>query len=136
MKAYSLDLRERIVASVQSGSNYSQAAKQFGVSVPTVSRYVKQFAQTKSLAPRFAPGAKPRLDPLVWRALEKHIQETPHATIADHQHWLKEQHGIALCHSAVHANLVRRGYTHEKRRSVPANATKPKKPSAKRFGSS
>ena len=113
MKAYSLDLRERIVANVQQGHNYSETAERFGVSVPTVSRYVERFAKTASLAPGTAPGAKARITPEIWRALEERVQEMPNATLADHRAWLKEQ-GVVLSYSAVHQNFARRGYTFKK----------------------
>ena len=117
MKAYSLDLRERIVANVQQGHNYSETAERFGVSVPTVSRYVERFAKTASLAPGTAPGtapgAKARITPEIWRALEERVQEMPNATLADHRAWLKEQ-GVVLSYSAVHQNFTRRGYTSKK----------------------
>ena len=115
MKAYSSDLRQRIVACVQAGANYKQAAQQFGVSAPTVARYVERLARTGSLTPSFAPGATPRITPAVWQAWQKRIDQTPNATVAEHQQWLKDEHGVVLCHSAVHNNLVRRGYTHKKR---------------------
>ena len=115
MKAYSSDLRQRIVACVHAGANDKQAAQRFGVSAPTVARYVQRFAQTDSVERSFAPGAKPRITPAVWQAWQKRIDETPNATVAEHQRWLKEEHGVVLCHSAVHDNLVRRGYTHKKR---------------------
>ena len=122
MKAYSLDLRERIVACVQQGHNYSETAKRFGVSIPTVSRYIERFVQTASLAPGTAPGARARITPEIWQALEKRAQEMPNATLADHQAWLKEQ-GVVLSYSAVHQNFARRGYTFKKRQLLPVNAT-------------
>ena len=40
MRAYSMDLRERVVAAVDRGMTQDQAAAIFGVSVNTVGRYL------------------------------------------------------------------------------------------------
>ncbi len=42
MKAYSTDLRERIVAAVDAGMPRPKAARTFRVSVATLKRYLKQ----------------------------------------------------------------------------------------------
>jgi transposase len=62
MKAYSMDLREKIVAAVGRGMFKAQAARTFGVSATSVKRYVKLAEQGKSLCPGKAPGKKSELD--------------------------------------------------------------------------
>src|SRR3954469_16864705 len=51
MRAYSMDLRERVVAAVDRGMTQEQAAVTFGVSVNTVARYLTRRRNTGSLAP-------------------------------------------------------------------------------------
>src|SRR3712207_4320747 len=51
MRAYSMDLRERVVAAVDRGMTQEQAAVTFGVSVNTVARYLARRRTTGSLAP-------------------------------------------------------------------------------------
>ena len=51
MRAYSMDLRERVVAAVDRGMTQEQAAVTFGVSVNTVGRYLTRRRDTGSLAP-------------------------------------------------------------------------------------
>src|SRR3954453_2785664 len=51
MRAYSMDLRERVVAAVDRGMTQEQAAVTFGVSVNTVGRYLARRRDTGSLAP-------------------------------------------------------------------------------------
>ena len=52
MRAYSMDLRERVVAAVDAGMTQSQAAARFGVSLRTVERYLarRQVAADATLA--------------------------------------------------------------------------------------
>ncbi len=52
MKAYSVDLREKIVAAVTGrGMSKAQAARTFGVGATSVKRYVKLQEEGKSLTP-------------------------------------------------------------------------------------
>jgi transposase len=51
VRAYSMDLRERIVAAVDGGMTQDQAAVTFGVSVNTVGRYLARRRDIGSLAP-------------------------------------------------------------------------------------
>jgi transposase len=62
MKAYSIDLREKIVAAVGDGMSKAQAARTFGVGATSVKRYVKLAEKGKSLRPGKAPGKKGKLD--------------------------------------------------------------------------
>ena len=59
--AYSLDLRERVVAAVEvDGLSRNQAAARFGVAISTAVLWVRRFRQTGSLAPSQIGGYKPR----------------------------------------------------------------------------
>ena len=52
MRAYSVDLRERIVRAVAGGVPQSVAARTFGVARVSVQRYVERHSATGSLAAR------------------------------------------------------------------------------------
>ncbi len=56
MKAYSIDLRTKIVQSVRRGVSNSETARRFGVKRSTVARYLKQLDEEGSLIPKKAPG--------------------------------------------------------------------------------
>ncbi len=62
MKAYSLDLRIKIVQSVRRGVSNSETACRFRVNRSTVGRYLKRLDENDSLAPEKAPGSHPKLD--------------------------------------------------------------------------
>ena len=62
MKAYSIDLRTKIVESVRKGVSKSETARRFGVNRSTVKRYLKRLAEGGSLAPKKRPGKHPKLD--------------------------------------------------------------------------
>ena len=63
VRAYSMDLRERIVAAVDAGMTQPEAAARFGVGLRTVERYLARRRATGSLAPdeqRHGPEPKKR----------------------------------------------------------------------------
>jgi len=60
-KPYSVDLRERVVASVLTGGmSCNRAAKQFGVDISTAINWVKRLRETGSVAPGKMGGHKPK----------------------------------------------------------------------------
>ena len=61
MKAYSIDLRKKIVESVRKGISKSETARRFDVNRSTVQRYIKQLEEEGSLAPKKRPGSHPKL---------------------------------------------------------------------------
>jgi transposase len=58
-RALSLDLRERIVRAVESGSSRRAAARQFAVSESCAIKLVQRWHATGSLAPASMGGRKP-----------------------------------------------------------------------------
>jgi transposase len=60
-KPYSMDLRERVVASVlEGGLSRSKAAAQFAVAVSTVVIWVRRYQETSSVKPGQIGGHKPK----------------------------------------------------------------------------
>ena len=60
-KPYSVDLRERVVAAVETGGmSCRRAAAQFGVGVSTAINWVRRLRDTGSLAPGQMGGYKPK----------------------------------------------------------------------------
>jgi transposase len=62
MKAYSEDLRERIVEAVERGMGKSEVARTFGMSLSSVKRYVGMAHQGRPLTPKKPPGLRPKID--------------------------------------------------------------------------
>ncbi|MGH7861128.1 MAG: IS630 transposase-related protein [Candidatus Dormibacteraceae bacterium] len=85
MKAYSLDLRARIVGAVDRDLPHAVVARTFAVSVATVRRYLARRAQTASLAPRAIPGRPARIGPAAYPALRAQVAAIPDASLAEHR---------------------------------------------------
>src|SRR5829696_10455210 len=80
MKAYSVDLREKIIAAVRRGMSKAQAARTFGVGATSVKRYVKLAERGKPLSPGKAPGKKGKLGASAMKLLVDDLHARPTVT--------------------------------------------------------
>jgi transposase len=101
MKAYSMDLREKIVESVKKGVPKSETARRFGVNRATVKRYCKQLDQRGTLKPRKAPGKAPKLDEKAMRLLAEDLEERPWATHSQRAEFLFAVLGVRVSEATV-----------------------------------
>lgn len=117
MPAYSLDLRERIVAALKAGQSERQVAARFGVSESTVTRYDRLERTGRPLAPGRAPGRAPLLRPeqegaflaLVATRTDWTLETLRHAWQAD-----AGSGGALLSKSALQEHLRRLKVTYKK----------------------
>ena len=85
VRAYSMDLRERVVAAVDAGMSQSQAAERFGVSLRTVERYVARRRATGSLAAtEQRHGREPTVRRRLLAWLPARLAAAADATLAEH----------------------------------------------------
>jgi transposase/transposase-like protein len=109
-RAYSMDLRERVVAAVaQEGLSRRQAAARFGVSDSTAINWLKRVATTGSVAPGQIGGHKPKKiagphrDWLVGRCRERDSRVERLPAKVPHGHWRTMTFLAALRHDRVEA---------------------------------
>jgi len=120
MRAYSLDLRERIVQAVAAGTPQAAVAEQFDVGRATVERYVRRH-RAGTLPPRRSPGRPARIGPEAEATLRAQVAATPDATLAEHcARWAAAQ-GAHVSLATMHRAIVRLGWTRKKRSSTPAS---------------
>ena len=62
MKAYSEDLRRKIVDAIGRGMPKAEAARTFGIGISTVKRYATKARRGEPLQPGKAPGKRPKID--------------------------------------------------------------------------
>src|SRR5215217_3448776 len=101
MSAFSLDLREKIVESVNKGVSKSETARRFGVDRATVKRYCKQLDERGTLEPRKAPGKKPKLDEKATKLLAKDLEARPWATQCQRAEFLLAVAGVRVSEATV-----------------------------------
>ena len=107
-RAYSVDLRERVMAAVASGCSIAEVAQTFSVSPDAIYDWKRRLAKTNSCAP--APpsrGRPPILSPAQDLLLRDRIDAVPDATIEEHRAWLASAHGIVIGHGTICRAIAR-----------------------------
>ena len=127
MRAYSMDLRERVLAAVERGTPRKEIVRTLGVSEPTIRRYLRLRRETGSVAPKPYPKRPFSIAQSVEqrRALWKQLKEHNDATLEKHcQLWERNQ-GVKVSISTMSRAIRHRlGWTLKKRVWVPPNETK------------
>jgi len=96
-KAFSLDLRERILADYDLGIGPAELARKYRVCERFVYKLVKQRQDTGSIAPLYSkPGPKPILAPHL-DGLRALVQQQPDATLEE----LRQQLPVQVCIGTV-----------------------------------
>jgi transposase len=114
MKAYSKDLRQKVVQAVERGMSKSQAARLFGISLSSVKRYSRLASHGESLTPRKGGGCPPKADEAVKRILEEDIRKRPAATISERRRFLESFAGKSLSEPTMRRLLKRMGFSRKK----------------------
>ncbi len=124
MRAYSLDLRERVVRAVhERGQTPTEAARAFEVGVWTVKRYLRR-AEEGHLAPSPIPGRDRATGPAQEAALGAQWRAAADARLADHcDTWAAAQE-TRVSRATMGRALTRLGWSRKKRRSSPASGTR------------
>ena len=90
MKAYSEDLRRKVVEAVERrGISNSEAARLFGISLSSAKRYAKLASEGKPLTPRKGGGRPPIADDATRKLLEEDVRSRPSATIRERRRFLE-----------------------------------------------
>jgi transposase len=124
MRAYSTDLKERLVRAVAEGQPMREAARRFHVAVTTVKRAVVQQRETGSLERKPIPGCPRRIGAEQEAVLLERLEAASDATVLEHCAWWAEHQGQSLSEATMWRAIRRLGWTHKKRHWQPANATR------------
>ena len=116
MKAYSMDLRERILKAHDAGMPKFRVVQTFHVSGPTVNRYIAQRRKTGSIAPKAIPGRPRAIRPEQQPELVAQLEAAPDATLAEHRQAWERDHGTRVDISTMQRAIKRVRWTRKKKR--------------------
>ncbi len=117
MKAYSLDLRKRVVHAYEQGEgSLSEIAARFGVSAAFVKKMLKRWRSTGDLAPLAHGGGKPRsLSQRHHQLLKRKVREQSDISLAELQSFLDEKESVQVHLSTISRALSGLGLPLKKR---------------------
>ena len=125
MKAYSTDLRERAIESVESGEyNIPQAARRYKVSEPSLERWLAKYRKTGNCAPRPHAGGPTRKLATAEAAIRAAGKAQPDATLEELCEMVEKETKIQSAPSMMQRELVRLKLPRKKSRSMPASGTR------------
>src|SRR5512143_2316740 len=122
MKAYSLDLRERVM---QSGESIRKTAARYRVSTNFIVRLRQQYRATGQLTPKRRGGnRRPRVDQAggVW--LIELLQREPSLTLAELCRRYEAVHAVAVSKSSMDRTLQRLHISYKKKHRSIRTATR------------
>jgi transposase len=123
MKAYSVDLRRKVVDALASGTPKAHVARAFGLGISTVKRYVAKERRGEDLDPKRPPGKRRKLEEAARRLLERDLEERPAATLPQRREFLERVVGVSVSDSTVSRALRRMGFSRKKDRWERESAT-------------
>lgn len=116
MKAYSVDLRQKIIDAYNQG-NISQRklAQQFNVALSFVQKLLKQYRETGNIAPKVRTKQTPiKLTPDQLAILRDLVIKNNDATLDELRIWLAEETGVLIGRSTVDRMIKRLNLTRKK----------------------
>lgn len=125
MKAYSIDLRERVIKAVEAGKqSQAQIAETFGVGRRTVEKWWRRWRETQSVTALAHGGGKPRVLAESEGVLRATLKKQPDATLDELCAQVLEVQGLTVNPSMMCRELQRLNLPRKKRRPMTANGTR------------
>ncbi len=115
MRAYSSDLRERVLRAVDQGKKQKEIVEALGVSLATIKRYVKQRREQGHVRPKAIPGRAPTKRKPLEAGLEPQLQAYPDATLERHCELWEQAHGEPVSRWTMSRAIKRLGWTRKKK---------------------
>ena len=123
MKPYSKDLRVKVLAAVDRGMPRKEVARVFGVSEPTIRRYLRLRRETGDVEPKPVPGPPaPKREALEER-LPAQVRLNPDLTLQEHCELFEETSGMEVSSATMSRAFERLGLPLKKSPSRPQSET-------------
>ena len=123
MKAYSKDLRRKIMDALGRGVSKAEAARIFGVGISNIKRYAAKAQRGEPLEPGKAPGKRPKMDERLRKLLEEDLKERPFVTLRERCDYVEAIGGVSVPRSTMCRAIARIGSTRKKGGERPQSAT-------------
>jgi transposase len=114
MKAYSIDLRRKIVDAIERGMPKAQAARSFAGGISAVKRYATKARRGEPLEPAKAPGKPPKMDERVGKLLEEDLKERPFVTLRQRCDYVEAISGVCVSRSTMCRAMAKIGSTRKR----------------------
>jgi transposase len=114
MKAYSQDLRQRVLRTLDQGKSQAEVAEMFAISTATIKRYLKARRESGHVLPKPIP-ARPNIKGVALQAgLLQQLEANPDATREQHCQMWETRTGIRVSTASISRARMALGWTRKK----------------------
>lgn len=114
MKAYSEDLRSRIIAAVDQGKPRTEIVATFQVSQASIKRYLKQHRERGNLKAKAIPGRPATKRKALQAGLVAQLEAHPDVTVEEHCRLWEAQGGIKVSRATMGRAIAQLDWTRKK----------------------
>lgn len=115
MKAYSQDLRRRVLRAIDQGKTQAEVAETFAISTATIKRYLKARRERGHVLPKAIPGRPNVKGAALQVDLLEQLRANPDATREQHCHMWEATHGVKVSSASITRARQALGWTRKKR---------------------
>ncbi len=115
MRAYSQDLRQRILHAVDQGKPRAEIIKTFEVSRATIKRYLKRRRETGEVRAKVIPGRPSKKGAALQAGLPCQLEMYPDATLAEHCQTWEVSQGVQVSSATMSRAIQRLDWTRKKK---------------------
>ena len=118
MKAYSQDVRQRVLRAVDQGYTQAEIANVLAISVSTIKRYLKQRRESGHVLPKAIPGRPAKKGVALQAGLRAQLEVHPDATLEEHCRMFEAEPGVQVSTASISRAIARLGWTRKKKTLV------------------
>ncbi len=107
VRAYSKDLRLKVLDAVDRGMPRKEVARIFGVSLPSIKRWLKRRRGSGDVGPSPRPGPPARKGALLERWLPEQLKNNPDLALAEHCEAFEEDSGVGVSTATMSRGISR-----------------------------
>jgi transposase len=96
MRAYSKDLRLKVLDAVDRGMPREEVARIFGISLPSIKRWLKRRRETGEVDPKPISGPPAIKGAMLKEWLPEHLQSNPDLTLEEHCEAFEDERGVKV----------------------------------------
>ncbi len=115
MKAYSYDLRQRVLRAVDQGRPRAEIVAMFAISLATLKRYLKRQRETGDVRAKPIPGRPAKKGAALQTGLQSQLDAYPDATLAEHCQMWETTRGVQVSSATMSRAIQRLNWTRKKK---------------------
>ena len=107
MRAYSKDLRVKVLDAVERGMPRAEVARIFGISLPSIKRWLKRRRETGEVGAKAPPGPSAIKGAMLGEWLPDHLRRNPDLTLEEHCEAFEDEYAVKVSTATMSRSISR-----------------------------